>query len=260
MVIQYNGMDIFSHWLHLLVIKPIHLMRLKPLKILINKKWIELKNKKQKNLNYLTIYLRVFQKLKLEETRQYLETSMIDELDETSLLITNPNAINIYEDYTLKTPSKITASTALVFKNIGLISFDYSRRDYASMKFKPETDMYFSNLNQEISFRLKEVNTYRIGAEILADRFSFRAGYMYEDSPYKSLNNSAIPDNDNNIDDSINGLSLGIGYKLNQTTIDLSLVKIESSKYKRLYDTGLTNQVNVKTENTAVTISISTIF
>ena len=195
-----------------------------------------------------------------EETRQYLETSMIDELDETSLLITNPNAINIYEDYTLKTPSKITASTALVFKNIGLISFDYSRRDYASMKFKPETDMHFSTLNQEISFRLKEVNTYRIGAEILADRFSFRAGYMYEDSPYKSLNNSAIPDNDNNIDDSINGLSLGIGYKLNETTIDLSLVKIESTKYKRLYDTGLTNQVNVNTENTAVTISISTIF
>ena len=51
-----------------------------------------------------------------EETSQYLETSIIDEEDNISLLVTNPNAINIYEDYTLKLPSKITASTALVFK------------------------------------------------------------------------------------------------------------------------------------------------
>mgnify|MGYP003324870115 FL=1 len=61
-----------------------------------------------------------------EETSQYLETSMIDEDDNISLLITNPNAINIYEDYTLKTPSKISASTAFVFKNLGLFSFDFS--------------------------------------------------------------------------------------------------------------------------------------
>ena len=191
----------------------------------------------------------------MEETRQYLETSMINELDETSLLITNPNAINVYEDYTLKTPSKITASTALVFNNFGLISFDYSRRDYGSMKFKPENDIYFSDLNQQISLRLKEVNTYRFGAEILADRLSFRGGYMFEDSPYNSntISNS-------NTDDSINSYSLGIGYKLNETTIDLSFVKIETSKYKRLYDTGLTNQVKVDTQNSLITISVSTIF
>ena len=191
-----------------------------------------------------------------EETSQYLETSMIDEDDNVSLLITNPNAINIYEDYTLKTPSKITASTAFVFKNFGLFSFDFSRRDYSSMKFKPQNDIHFSNLNQEISLRLKDVNTYRFGAEILADRLSFRGGYMIEDSPY---NSDAVSEFDN-IDDSVNWFSLGIGYKLDNTMIDLSFVKINSSKYKRLYDTGLTNQINVDAQNTAVTISVSTIF
>ena len=80
-----------------------------------------------------------------EETTQYLETSMTDEFDENSLLVTNPNAINVYEDYTIQMPSKITASGAFVFKNFGLISFDYSRKDYGSMKFKPENDNYFSN-------------------------------------------------------------------------------------------------------------------
>tara|TARA_Y200000002_G_scaffold378248_1_gene385238 strand:- start:42 stop:1586 length:1545 start_codon:yes stop_codon:yes gene_type:complete len=187
-----------------------------------------------------------------EETTQYLETSMVDEFDQNSLLITNPNAINIYEDYKIQMPSKITASGALVFKNFGLISFDYSRKDYSSMKFKPENDSYFSELNQEINFMLKEINTYRVGAEIISDRFSFRGGFMTEDTPYKST--------DNNIDDSINGFSLGIGYKLNQSTIDLSYVKTNRLNYKRLFDTGLTNQVQLETDNSMLTISISTIF
>ena len=149
-------------------------------------------------------------------------------------------------------PSKITASGALVFKNFGLISFDYSRKDYSTMKFKPENDSYFSELNQEINFILKEINTYRVGAEIISDRFSFRGGFMTEDTPYKSP--------DNNIDDSINGFSLGIGYKLNQSTIDLSYVKTNRLNYKRLFDTGLTNQVQLETDNSMLTISISTIF
>ena len=187
-----------------------------------------------------------------EETTQYLETSMVDEFDQNSLLITNPNAINIYEDYKIQMPSKITASGALVFKNFGLISFDYSRKDYSSMKFKPENDSYFSELNQEINFMLKEINTYRVGAEIISDRFSFRGGFMTEDTPYKST--------DNNIDDSINGFSLGIGYKLNQSTIDLSYVKTNRLNYKRLFDTGLTNQIQLETDNSMLTISISTIF
>ena len=191
-----------------------------------------------------------------EETSQYLESSMIDEDDNVSLLITNPNAINIYEDYTLQLPSKITASSALVFKNFGLFSFDYSRRDFSSIRFKPKNDIHFSNLNQEISLRLKEVNTYRFGAEILADRLSFRGGYMIENSPYKSGYISEF----DNIDDSTSGFSLGIGYKLNDTIIDFSFVKIESSKYKRLYDTGLTNQINVDAKNTIITISVSTVF
>ena len=47
---------------------------------------------------------------------------------------------------------------------------------------------------------------------------------------------------------------------MNQSTLDLSFVKLNKSKYKRLYDTGLTNQVNLKSDNTLITLSISTIF
>ena len=79
---------------------------------------------------------------------------------------------------------------------------------------------------------------------------------MIENSPYKSGYISEF----DNIDDSTSGFSLGIGYKLNDTIIDFSFVKIESSKYKRLYDTGLTNQINVDAKNTIITISVSTVF
>jgi len=185
-----------------------------------------------------------------EETSQYLETSIIDEEENISLLITNPNAINIYEDYTLVTPSNLTASTAFVFKNFGLISFDYSRKDYSSMKFKPQNDFHFNNLNQEISLRLKEINTYRFGAEILSDKLSFRGGYMFQDSPYL----------DDSIDQSIKSFSIGVGYKLKGTNIDLSFVQIDSSKTQRLYDTGLTDQILLNRENTMVTFSLSTTF
>ena len=180
------------------------------------------------------------------DLQQELVEEKIDEMDFTrkyyNLLRLEYDLLLKYEDYTLKLPSKITASTALVFKNFGLFSFDYSRRDYSSIKFKPQNDIHFSNLNQEIIQRLEDVNTYRFGTEILADRLSFRAGYMIEDSPY---NSSAVSEFEN-IDDSTNGFSLGFGYKLNDTVIDLSFVKINSSKYKRLYDTGLTNQINIE--------------
>ena len=79
---------------------------------------------------------------------------------------------------------------------------------------------------------------------------------MFEDSPYNSPTISEFE----NIDDSTDGFSLGLGYKLNNTVIDLSFVNIKSSKYKRLYDTGLTDQINIDSQNKTMTISVSTIF
>ena len=79
---------------------------------------------------------------------------------------------------------------------------------------------------------------------------------MIEESPYNSASISEF----DNTDDSVKGFSLGVGYKLNNTVIDLSYVKIDSSKYKRIYDTGLTNQINLDSQNSVVTVSVSTIF
>ena len=191
-----------------------------------------------------------------EQTSQYLETNITNDLDEESLLVTNPNAINIYEDYNFKTPSKLSTSIALVFKGYGLVSFDYSREDFSSLEFKPKNDSFFAALNQEIAFNLKDVNTLRFGAEYLIDRISLRGGFMSKSSPYKS---SYITNQNYTIEDT-KGFSMGIGYKLKGTTLDLSYVKISNQNFRNLFDTGLTNQINIDTDNSLITLSVSTMF
>ena len=117
-----------------------------------------------------------------EETSQYV-ASVRDDGGPTTAIV-DPQVINIYPDYKLQTPAKITGSIALVFNQQGLISFDYSRKDYGSTKFKPESDSYFASQNTDISNNLKVANTYRIGGELRLDNFSFRGGYSLEPGPY----------------------------------------------------------------------------
>ncbi|MAV65629.1 MAG: transporter [Bacteroidetes bacterium MED-G13] len=189
-----------------------------------------------------------------EESSQYIET-IVTESDNQRLEIVNPNVINIFEEYKINTPSKLTASLAIVFKNLGLISFDYSNENYENLKFKPESDFYFSELNNAISTSLSNVNTYRVGSEILANKFSFRMGYFTKNSPFSSSFNSL-----NNSIDSTDGFSFGIGYKMKYSSVDFSVQKISINKKRNLFDTGLTDQLHIENNKTLVSLSFSTIF
>ena len=117
-----------------------------------------------------------------EETSQYLATTRIDNGSNVNEII-NPNIINVFPDYRLQTPSKVTGSLAYVFGEKGLLSFDYSLKDYSSTKFRPTPD--FSNLNNDIGNTLDTATTYRLGGEYRYKQFSFRGGYRVEGSPYK---------------------------------------------------------------------------
>ena len=189
-----------------------------------------------------------------EESSQYIET-IVTESDNQRLEIVNPNVINIFEDYKINTPSKLTASLAIVFKNLGLISFDYSNENYQNLKFKPENDFYFSGLNNAISTSLSNVNTYRVGTEILANKFSFRMGYFTKNSPFSSSFSSA-----NNIIGSTDGFSFGIGYKMKFSSFDFSVQKIGINKKRNLFDTGLTDYLHIENNKTLVSLSFSTVF
>ena len=192
-----------------------------------------------------------------EETRQYLATRYIDhQTDEEITVVLDPNAINVFDEYTIQTPSKITGSLAFIIKKLGLISFDYSRKNYSKMEFGTSFEDPFGegwnwtdDLNLDISDNLTVANSYKIGAEIRHHNISYRGGYRIDGSPY--ANTDYYSDR--------KGFSLGVGYKFRNSTIDLSFEKYNKQYNHQLYDAGLTNQAVIDNNNTIIKLSITSI-
>jgi len=180
-----------------------------------------------------------------EETTQYLETVRDD--NGFILQTLDPQIINVFPEYKLQTPSKLTGSLALILDKKGLISFDYSRKDYGSTKFTPESDSYNSAQNTSISNNLKIANTYRIGGEIRHENFSFRGGYKLEESPY----------NDTSFYGDLTGYSFGIGYNFGNSKLDLAYENSKRTIKHQLYNVGLTSTTSIDAEKSNVTLTLS---
>ncbi|MBE9489209.1 MAG: transporter [Bacteroidetes bacterium] len=181
-----------------------------------------------------------------EETTQYLATVRGDSGSNITETL-DPQIINVFPDYKLQTPAKVTGSIALVLDKQAIISFDYSRKDYGNTKFKPESDQYFSVQNNIISNSLKSANTYKIGGEYRHNQSSFRAGYKLEESPY----------NDTNFYGDLKGFSLGFGYNFGNTKVDIAYENSNRIIGSQLYNVGLTDAARIDTENSNFTVSLS---
>lgn len=156
------------------------------------------------------------------------ETNIIDNdgfFGDTEIQITGDNTAGGYFptqgfSYKLRTPAKTTASLAYIFGSNGLISIDYSYKNYTKMKF---SDIGFTAENQFFENDLKNTHTVNIGSEWRFNAFSLRGGYHYEQSPDK---NAIESDNDK-------GYSFGAGYKFGNTKLDFSY---QNSSHTALYD------------------------
>ena len=177
-----------------------------------------------------------------EETTQYLATD-----GDNGFIEIYPNVVNVYPRYRLQTPSKVSGSLAYVFGNQGLISFDYSKKDYSKTKFKPESDAFFADQNEVISNVLTDASTYRIGGEYKVKQLSFRGGYRFEESPY--ANGVTVGD--------LNGFSLGLGYNFGNTKLDLTYDESERSFETPLYNFGLVETATIDRKNSNITLSLS---
>ena len=104
-------------------------------------------------------------------------------------------------DYKLTTPGKLTGSFAYLFGKEGLISVDYSYKDYDNLNLRPTRS--FNPENAFFTDNLQGSSELRVGAEWRFDNVSLRGGYRFEESPF----NDAIDS------DHISGYSLGIGLK-----------------------------------------------
>ncbi len=181
----------------------------------------------------------------LEETSQFLSTVRNDSGSNVTQLV-NPNIINVYPEYRLQTPGKLTGSLAYVFGDQGLISFDYSRKDFGNTKFKPTSDIYFASQNNLIMSNLKVASTYRIGGEYRIKEFSLRGGYRLEESPYN--NESFYGD--------LNGYSLGLGYNFGNIKLDLAFDQSNRDVNYQLYNVGLIDAALIDAKNTNVTLTL----
>ncbi len=175
-----------------------------------------------------------------EETTQYINSN---EADPDIIYI--QDIVNVYPRYKLQTPGKITGSLAYVFGQQGLISFDYSRKDYGKTEFKPEGD--YVDLNEGITNVLTDASTYRLGGEYKHKQFSFRGGYRFEESPY--ADGVTVGD--------LSGYSLGLGYNFGNTKLDLTYDRSERTNTTPLYNIGLIDTATIDRVNNNITISLS---
>lgn len=180
-----------------------------------------------------------------EETTQYLGTIRQEGSSRPSTII-DPYAVNVYPDYKLQTPGKITGSLAYIFGESGLISFDYSLKNYSNTKFKPTSDPYFAAQNENIKSTLQNAATYRVGGEYKIKRFSLRGGYRLEESPYE----------DDNFYGNLNGYSFGLGYNFGNVMLDLAYDNAQRDYGQQLYAVGLTDAVNIDSRQSNFTFTV----
>ena len=181
----------------------------------------------------------------IEETSQFISTVISDDAG-TDRITINPSIINLFPDYTLQTPGKITGSLAYVFGTKGLLSFDYARKDYSNTKFKPTSDPFFSAQNEAMSDILQATNTYRVGGEYRYKQVSFRGGYRFEESPYEN----------EDFYGNLSGYSLGLGYSFGSTRLDLTYDHSQRTIDNQLYSIGLTDAATVDAKNSNITLSL----
>lgn len=180
-----------------------------------------------------------------DEILQYLYTEVLDDnlnLQRHSVIPFRPIA---YKEYKFRTPSQWLASMAYVFGNYGLISVDFSYKDYAKMKY---SELPFSkNINDGIDNLFNGSYSSRIGGELKPlPRLSLRAGYRFEQSPYK----------DDALMGDLWGCSLGLGYAFGRgLSVDVSYDYSQRSYGYRMYNVGLTDLAQIQTKRSSFVVT-----
>ncbi|MFY9243195.1 MAG: outer membrane protein transport protein [Polaribacter sp.] len=173
---------------------------------------------------------------------------------DTEILVSNDNLI--YDNtsggffpsqsliYRLKTPSKITASGAFIFGKMGLISIDYSNKNFKRIKLSGAD---FSQENQSFQDNFRNTHNFNIGTEWRFDRFSIRGGYVFEQSP-----DIAALDSDN-----IKGYSLGGGYNFGNFKLDFSYSDNSRTAPYNFYSGFNVNAANLTLDNRIFTATVT---
>jgi hypothetical protein len=177
-----------------------------------------------------------------DETSQAVSTNS----NEFGSSVVDPNVINIFPNYNFRTPHKWVAGLSYVFGKSGLISLDYSIQDFSNSEFTTNNPN-FNLVNQDIEQNLAQVTSLNLGGEYVFKNFKFRGGYFLQDSPYEN----------EDIQSSLEGFSLGLGYTIYNTSIDLSYMRASQTRNDFLFDTGLSNTAAIDANITNVFLTVA---
>jgi hypothetical protein len=156
------------------------------------------------------------------------------------------NEFIIYDTYKFRTPSKITGSLAYIFGTNGLLSIDYSRKDYSKAEYSIGRDTRDPFINGDIAQNLNTSNEIRVGGEYRIKALSLRAGYRYEQSPYK--NKATMGD--------LTGYSGGLGYNFGSTKLDLSYAYAKRDSQQDFFSQGFTSGAQINNINNTVALTL----
>jgi len=130
--------------------------------------------------------------------------------------------------YQYQSPTRITASAAYVFGKKGLISLDYTHKNYKNIKFYGDG---FNEINENFVNNYRNTYSLKIGSEWRFDNLSLRGGVSYEKDP------NLLAGGNTNLDN-IKSYSLGLGYNFGNTIFDLSYVNSKNTVYNTIYTVG----------------------
>ncbi len=157
----------------------------------------------------------------------------------------NPGVTMIYEPYTIQTPGKWTGSLAYIYQKRGILSVDVSMKDYSATKFRPQDD--YSGLNSYMSNVLDNSIEIRVGGEYKYKEFSFRGGYRFDQSPYKT----------DMVFGDLTAYSGGLGYTFGDSRLDLAYSYDHRNFNYTFLSSGMTDAARVSRYNNNVTLSYS---
>ncbi len=176
-----------------------------------------------------------------DDTSQRINSTLAD--DDINFI--DFNIVNLFEEYRIQTPAKVTGSAALVFGKDGLLSFDYGYQDFSEAELRPTTDPSFAQTNDLIANQLGVVNSYRFGGEFRIERVSLRGGYRIEESPYE--NEDMMGD--------LEGYSAGIGFDFGGSRLDAAFSRTDQDVNELFFTSGASNSAMVNRVNTNIVLS-----
>lgn len=137
--------------------------------------------------------------------------------------------------YSLKTPSKLNVSGALVLGKKGLLSAGYTYKNFSKIKL---SEANFSDINSFFANGLRNTHSFRVGGEYRLDALSLRAGYSYEKDPNLTIGQNTNKDN-------LKGFSLGAGYKFEGFNLDIAYSDREQLSFYDIYHQKKFSKYNI---------------